>query len=732
MFFLISISLICASENVQVEKAYSCVESKINQSNCSTGFSFEEKVFSLLATGNLKCQNATMLENISSPTSLCWPKSGCKLKPTAQAVFALNEKVNTTKAENWLLAQNSTPTDMDWFLEIESSSATSCLINYSGSPSTVLIGEDKKINSNAGTYLTLAQDNYWLKISPLIYNKDIKISCNKPFITTLLFKKKDSSTVHVSETVHSAAANGTTTEKVDSSCFSQNGVCNYEGSLWATFVLYSLDYDVSRFIPYLTTMIDNDLNKAYIPESFLYLLTGKFRTELLIKQRMGLYWEESGDKYYDTALALWPFYFQTLTEKANSKTWLLGNQQNTGCWNDGNLRDTAFILYSIWPKSSSPPGKCTFNSDCPEVSCKESSCSDGVCSYNSLSCAEDDNCCKICDSNIDCNIYVESSNKYCSVNETQVWQNTSTWTCVNKVCVVDEKPKKIETCARTEKCDAGNCLFIGDIPDECSSDFECVDGETCIDGGCYPDEPLDCEDEGNYCRSKITCEEDGGSVIEDYSCITGVDVCCDTKPSVGKCSGEICASDEVCTGGTTEEASDPVYGEICCVGGGTCKKEITPPTSDCEYKKGICKSSCGSKEKEGDGALSESCDFGEICCTAETKKPSHIWIWILLFLILISALGIVFRDKLRVQWMKLKENFGGKQEKKKFEMPLTSHPNPQGRILPRGILPPQSSSPRPPIKRPISSQRPTINKKPEERPKNELDDVLKKLKEMGK
>jgi len=724
MFLLISISLICASENEQVEKAYSCIESKINQSNCSASFSFEEKVFSLLATGNLKCQNATMLENVSSSTSLCWPKSGCKLKPTAQAVLALNENVNTTKAEDWLLAQTNISTDMDWFLEIESSSATNCTIIYSGSPYTVLIGENKKINLNAGTYLTLAQDGYWLKISPSIYNKDIKISCDKGFMTTLLFKKKDSSTIHVSSTPHSAAAKGTTTEKVDSFCFSQGGVCNYEGSLWATFVLYSLDYDVSKFMPYLITMKDDLSNQIYIPESFLYFLTGKFRTELLLKQRAGLYWEESGDKYYDTALALWPFYYESPFEKTNSKTWLLDVQQNTGCWDNGNIRNTAFILYSVWPKSSSPPGKCTFNSDCPEVSCKESLCNDGVCSYPSLSCAEDSNCCKICDSNIDCNIYASETNEYCSADKTQVWQNTSVWGCENKVCVEKETSKKMETCAKTEKCSAGSCLDTGDISDECTIDDDCVPGEICAYGECVPYEPLDCIDEDNYCMLKVKCE---GEILEDYSCISELNVCCDTEISVEACSGDICASDEVCTGGTEEEASDATSGETCCVGGGTCEEEIIPP-SNCVDNKGICKSSCESKEKK-DSTLSDFCDFGESCCIAKTKSSS-LWIWILLILILISALGIVFRDKLRVQWMKLKDNFGGKKEKKKFEMPLTSHPNPQGRILPRGILPPQSS--RPQIRRPISLQHPTINKKPEEKPKNELDDVLKKLKEMGK
>jgi len=735
MFLLLSVSLISASEEEQVEKAYTCLENRINQSNCSA-LSFEEKVFSLLAVE--RCQNEVMLENLSNN---CWPKSSCKIKSTAQAVLALDTNgVNTTKAENWLLMQTATPTDMEWFLEIESLSATTCTITYSDSSYTISISQDKKVSANAGNYLTLAQDNYWLKISPSIYNKNISISCDKSFITTLLFKKKESSTIHVSETVHSAAAGGRTSEKVDSFCFSPGGACDYEGSLWATFVLYSLNYDVSKFMPYLITMMDDDTNKAYLPESFLYFLTGKFRTDLLLKQKAGLYWEESGDKYYDTALALWPFYYESPLEKENSKSWLLDVQQSTGCWNNGNLRDTAFILYSIWPRSVSPPyGECDFNSDCSEVSCKEATCDDGVCFYDYFNCEDNDDCCNPgctvltdddcgsenqCDSDLDCSIYVSESDKYCSDDKTKVYKEISDWSCDNHICVEETTEELVETCDAIEQCYVGSCLSTEDIPDECVINSDCDSDEICDGYGNCVSASLDCAEEGYYCMSDVNCE---GNYLYDYDC-TGVFVCCDTEVSLEICSdegGDICANDETCTGGTTVEVSDTVYGETCCVGG-TCEEEVIV-TSDCGNNDGICRSSCNKDEKEN--SLYD-CDSGNTCCVEkETTESSKAWLWILLALILISALGIVFRDKLRTQWLKLKTKFGKKDNKKRFEMPLTTHPNFSGRTLSRGILPPQLS--RPPMHRPLPTHSLT-HKKPEEKPKNELDDVLKKLKEMGK
>lgn len=758
IFFLFSISLIYASEEAQVEKAYACLDSKTNTTDKCSRLSFEEKVFSLLATGN--CLNETMSANFSNK---CWPgpaESNCDVKSTAQAVLALNEKnVNTTKAEDWLLVQKAIPIDTDWFLEIESSSATTCTILYSGSPYTILIAENKTISSNAGPSLTLAQNNYWLNISSSIYNKNIDISCDKPFITTLLFKKKDSSTVHVSETVHSAAAKGKTTEIVNSFCFSKGGVCDYEGSLWASLVLHSLKYDVSKFMPYLITMMDNESNQVYAPESFLYLLTGKFREELLLKQNRFGYWDVSGvkyNKYYDTALALWPFYYESPIEKENSKSWLLGVQgdtgQNAGCWNN-NVRDTAFILYSVWPKSPSPLGECTINSDCPAVSCQDASCSGGVCNY------EYNNDCPTmtCSTANDCstNYVLPDENQYCSLDKTQAWKNDSKWSCdicadcpTPGKCVVDETPKKVDTCNSSEECYAGNCLSNESIPGctsaydcngedcvngkcvpyECTIDSNCPNlGDSCIEGKCVPNKPLDCQSSNYYCMSDVNCQNHGGNILDNYACVSGLSVCCDTPIPPVTCvdgnGGTICASDESCIDGRTPDVSDTLTGETCCVGG-TCEKKTV--TSICGVdNNGICKSSCGTNEAAN---TFYTCNSGESCCVANGNSgtTSHLWIWILSVLILFSVLGIVFRDKLRAQLLRLKTTLGKKDNKKKFEMPMTPSPNMQRRIFPRGILPSQS---RPPIRRPISLQ---TNKKPEEKTKNELDDVLKKLKEMGK
>jgi len=335
---ILSMFFVTAQNKTDVDKeAYDCLEDKV-QGNCDS-LSFEEQIFSLLAIG--ECKDEVLDDsNYMSDTKL-----------TAQAIWALdNAGINTDDADEWLLSQNMTPDDMDWLLQIESTDATTCSITYGGAIySGINIGEDKRITGLVGSCLNFYNNNLWLRITPTCYNEEFQVSCQNSFLTTLLYKKTDSNTLYVSSDTHSASSGGTTTEKVSSSCFTQGSSCNYEASLWAAMVMDLKGYDVSSYLPYLITMADETENIKYLPEAFLYSLTNNFRNELLTKQIGDQWWLVSGDKYYDTALALLPFQGETITQKTNTINWLSEVQKDDGCW-DTNTRNIAFILYSLWPR----------------------------------------------------------------------------------------------------------------------------------------------------------------------------------------------------------------------------------------------------------------------------------------------------------------------------------------------------------------------------------------------
>ena len=610
LMILMSISFVVTQENetcdedCKVNNARSCLENKIN--DCSS-LSVEEEIFSLLAVG--KCQSELMSD---SSNNECWPKGGCDVKTTAQAILGLrNVGASTNKPKSWLISQNRTTQKIDWYLQIarkiESTETITCTISYDTGNYNINIGEDKKIDKNAGSCLTLAQNDYWLGVSSLCYNKEFTVSCGQAFLTNLLYQKQDSSTIYVSESTKSASANGETTQQVDSFCFGQ-GSCDYEGSLWASLALDSLEDDVTPYLSYLITMADESINTKYLPEAFLYKLTGDFQTELLDLQRKvneEYYWEVSGDKFYDTALALLPFQGENPQEKIDSKTWLLEIQETSGCWNLGNIRNTAFILFSLWPKQ-----------------------------------------------------------------------------------------------------------FVGD---------GVGDG-------------IDCEDAGYNCISTLSCNNAGGEILEDYYC-PGFSICCSEELIQETCSaqgGEICDSNEFCEDGASVDASDLDIGEGCCLGG-TCKEVEEGEISECESVGGICRIyECNDNEEESP----RSCDStSQICCVRKSLKGNYTGIIIFSILIFLVVLGIVFRKQLKKLLLKIKSKFGRKGKglrgpARPYPPGRPPGPRPLGRppgFPPRRIMPRRmpSAQMRPP-------GRPRRVGRPAGKPKGELDDVLKKLKEMGK
>ncbi len=480
--FLISLSSVSSQEecdeDCKVDKAYSCLSGKVG--DCST-LTSEEKVFSLMALG--KCKDDVLSDS----------KYKSDIKFTAQAILGLkNSGASTDEPASWLSSQNTTSTDLIWYLQIESNEATSCTIKYDTSEGQITIGTDKKISpsplpSNLRSCLSLANDNYWLEISENCYDKEFSIKCDKSFITNLLYKKRDSdsSLIYVSSKTQSASPEGTIIEKVSSLCFRQGASCNYEGSLWAAIALDSLDYDVNPFLPYLISMMDETANKKYLPEAFLSILTGEFKTDLLAKQKTvneQYYWDESGDKYYDTALALYPFQYETPTEKIKSKDWLLTTQTEEGCWN--NIRNTAFILHSLWPeKSPVVPGVEE------EVDCEDA----GYFCMSSISCSE-------AGGNV--------LDYYCA----------GTYVCCSKELKEETCYEKGgEICTEDETCD-GTKVDASDLRN----------GEICCIGSCEEKkEPKisDCELVGGICR--ISCYKDEEEIFE--SCEITSDVCCVKK-----------------------------------------------------------------------------------------------------------------------------------------------------------------------------------------------------------
>lgn len=575
------------SESQKVSQAYECLEDKIDEKDCKN-LGFEEKVFAVLAVG--ECEDELLDD---SKSEKCWPESGCTIKATAQAILALEKAGEDTRdAEDWLLEQKASPSELTWYLQIESPEETKCKISYDNKDYEITISKEKQLSASAGSCLSLSEGKWWLRVAPSCYGEEFEISCNQKFLTNLLFKEQNSQTIHVSEKTTESSANGVNTEVVNSFCFGLNSKCDYEGSLWATMALKILDNDMSDYLPYLITLSEKEENEKFIPESFLYGLTDSsdFRVSLLQKQLAEKYWDESGDRYYDTAVALLPIQDDT-EEKINSKKWLLDNKtrDSEGCWK-GSISATGFILYSIWG------------------------------------------------------------------------------------------------------------------------------GRARSDGG-SGGPSIDCEDKSGFCISDIDCSEAEGTDM-NYECSGAWDICCSKNRILKTCyeqGGEICGSDEICQVGTTEDASDVVSGQTCCIQG-ECYQEAEE--SECAAAGGTCKQGCSEEEED----LGKSCEiYGDFCCVEKEAAPNKLlWVWILSLgiLIVLVILGYFYKDKLRAYWVA--STGKGKPSPPSRGgpfLPPSSHSFPSRGIPPRRIIPSSGA----PARRPMPAK-----------PSGEMEDVLKKLKEMGK
>jgi len=692
-------------ETDMIDKAYGCLRERVNE---TAALSLEEAVFSVLALG-ANDKAVEKIEGTKSGSESCWPSSGCTIKDTAQVVLAYDRiGRDTSNITGWLLTKNGTASGLMWYLQIvtENNEPDTCDVNYDGGTYSFIIGEDMKLSGSGGTCLSVDGTGYRLKIASSCLNREFVNSCDKGFKTNLLYQKGAGETIYVSSETHSAAAKGTTTERIGAQCFMVGGSCNYEASLWAATAIYATTGETGDFIPYLRSLASE--YRQFFPSAFLVYMTGGSDSsghyQYIIENKIrGGYWQFGADKYFDTGLAMLALSDADIRSQGTIDFLLkgAGRQTERGCWNSDNIRDTAFILYAGWAMAIDDDGEAgggdDGGGDVPDNP-PSANCNDGDIDGNEVCECGDDEECGTDDDDLD--------------NET--------------------------------------CVGLGYD----SGDLFCLDGCTnfdksdCVGGGGYnPNTITDCEFSGNFCVSGIfDCRDAGGNVLPDdtYPCETWDMVCCtvDVFAGLEMCSdlgGRVCGFDEECDGSNVEAAD------------GTCCKGVCLAVStidECGDAGGTCRTVCMNDEN----TRSYDCpDSGRVCCFGSGVVAgggdgiSWVWIIVLIILIILVVIGIIFRDKLRVMWYKWR----GKATSSRVGPPGGSG---GGRMMPRPVPRFGFGGPFGGVRRPMMGVRPggmnrgapvgrggSIRGRPvaEPRPKksdkkdNELEETMKKLKEMS-
>lgn len=345
-------------EQTKIDAAYRCLEGAAAN---KSAFSVEESALGMLALGAQK-RLADKLTESKGEREACWPKQACSIKNTAQVLLA-QQRVGgqTADIERWLLSQRTTPSELSWYLEIDSTQgAASCTVKYDGREYVVNILEDMKLSDDAGSCLQRSQSGYWLRVANVCMGKTFDVSCDKDFVTALIYQKSGGETVYVSSQTHAASGFGTASEQVNVSCFTAGTSCDYEGSLWAAFALQKAGKDISHIKPYLIALAED--NTRFFPAAFLYLLTSDndYYSQIVQQQKQNRFWEFVGNGYgrfYDTALGALALGSGSTgnSDLAKTQNYLLGVQTKEGCWNNNNFRDTAFVLWSSWSRKGATP-----------------------------------------------------------------------------------------------------------------------------------------------------------------------------------------------------------------------------------------------------------------------------------------------------------------------------------------------------------------------------------------
>ncbi len=467
-----------------VARAYACLQNQTSGKNLS----LKEATFSLLAIGGQDIFNK--VESYRDLSS-CWPKGACTLKETAQSLLAYNRVgQETSNIKKWILSKNITASELKWLLEIDITNkvASTCTINDGQRKNTINILENSKIQGNPGPCFSIDNEGYMLKVNQNCLRNEFEISCDQDFVTSVLYQRNSGGTLFILPEAHSAASLGSTKERINGECFGTSKSCDYEGTLWATLALQKAGVDVSRFAPYLLALADD--NTRFFPSAFLYVLVGgdDQYNSIIQQQKQGKFWEMAGTRdgrYYDTSLAMLSLADKGGAEIDATKSYLFDIQTKEGCWNNNNIRDSAFLLYSGWSKSV------------------------GGIAGGSV---------------VDCEPTFSCENSFlCTQSNGTIEYDYSCQTAGQSCCSVNLKELS---------CDQKNGLL-------CPSDTQCngrvessSDGPCCLEGSCTPVQAYEdsCTPAGGICRNSC----DSGEEISSESCSLQNEICCiNEKSSLG-------------------------------------------------------------------------------------------------------------------------------------------------------------------------------------------------------
>ena len=523
----------------------------------------------------------------------CWPKSGCRIKPTSWAMRALYQAGETSGMDDiqaWLKkAQSPGLTTGNWFLEIDTPDSGTCTIKYN--KGTVEVS--KTITVEEGVFPSCGGTTFFnLKNcleSGLLNNYaslELAVDCDSLSSAKISIAYNSGSAYYLYDEV----ADKTATLVVKNGCFGKTykSTCDYESSLYSEWILSQMGSSLSSEL-YLRTNYDSGKT---IHNALLYLTTQDkiYATNLKKSQKTDGSWDTNS---LNTAFAVLALRdegeYSQYVEKA--KEWLKMRQQEDGSWN-GKVLNTAMVLYSAFTQAELPP---------------EPSCSDYMKNQGERGidcggpCEEDpyyDDCCyndemDDGEAGVDCGGVCENCTTVDICNSDGVCDVDLGENCTN--CAVDCLDCEDDICDSDGFCD----INLGENCTNCASDCPSCEEDIC-DGNGVCD--LNLSESCNNCPADcLSCEdlcsngqEDDASHEEGVDCGGYCDECvalvcdndgyCDENQGEGcnNCPADCLSCEDLCSNGQKDTSSDE-EGVDCGGYCDPCKSEVCNQDGNCEY-----------------------------------------------------------------------------------------------------------------------------------------------------
>ena len=529
------------TDDQKVALGYSYLSNQVDGKWSTLDSSTNSLALLALSYDNLRVTAGKNALIAKSSSSQCWPSTGCRILDTALATLALSRiGEDVSDPTSWLLKQQKAfqTSGIVWYLQVDSSVPTNCTVSYATSSKSysdkLNINKDRTYSPLSSTCLDLTTNRYWIKIKSSCLDREFEVSCADPAILSMPYELSNL------KYIPSSTTNTPGKISISTLCLKEGSLCNYEGTLWGAYALMKAGKEFSPLLPYLISESGN--NQKLLPDALLFLLTSNenHAYSLLQKQYREGYWTDVGGngKYWDTSMAALALADYAVDNATKARSWMLNEQSSDGSWGTYRIRDTAFALFSMWPKQV--PGG--LGNDCVtsyDLNCRDSCLSDEK--EVTYSCLSGQKCCEPTGPAANCQNVGD-----CSNNE-----------CIGKL--VKDASGIQGPCATSETGGLCSDNFDNDNNGYTDSADSNCQLKTC-------DELL-----GTECASNENC--DGGILQEavgtNRCCVEG-GICVRETKSCSDQSGVLCSTDSECSGGDPVTSSDTSSLQYCCLG--TCKK----------------------------------------------------------------------------------------------------------------------------------------------------------------